>query len=109
MSITTTSGTTCSPLEVPVELRLTPAGAPLAVRYDERIWVVAAEPFHWFSRASWWLEGRGVPKGAGDVVNVEYWRIQVRLTASSTLRTFTVRRDPRSEQWILENVDDAQH
>ena len=107
MSITTTSGAIRPSLDVPVELRMTPAGAPLAVRYDERVWAVVAEPFHWFSRTSWWLEGRGVPKGTGDVVNVEYWKIQVRLTANSALRTFTVRRDPRSEQWVLESVDDV--
>ena len=94
-------------MDTPVELRLTPAGMPLAVRHEGRIWAVAADPVHWFSRAPWWLDERGAPRGVGDVVNVEYWRLQVRLSATSSLRTFTVRRDPRSEQWLLESVDDA--
>jgi len=37
-------------LDVNVEVRFTPAGTPLAVRYDGRIWEVAAEPVHWFTR-----------------------------------------------------------
>lgn len=105
----TTSTASTPALNTAVDLRLASSGVPLAVRFEGRVWVVAADPVHWFSRASWWLEGRGVPKGVGDVVNVEYWRVQVRLTATSALRTFTVRRDPRSEQWVLESVDDTQY
>ena len=91
-----------------VDLRMTPGGVPLAVRFEGRVWAVAAEPFHWFSRTDWWTKGRAVPKGAGDVVSVEYWRIQARLSSRSALRTFIVRREPQSQHWILETLDDRQ-
>ncbi len=45
--------------------------------------------------------------GGGDLVSIEYWRIQVRLGSSnSALRTFTLRRNPLSTQWLLENISD---
>ena len=39
-------------LDVPVDVRFTPAGNPLAVRYNGRIWAAMAEPVHWFTRAA---------------------------------------------------------
>jgi hypothetical protein len=48
-----------------------------------------------------------VPVGVGNVVDVEHWRLQVRLGAStSALRTFQLRRDPLMEQWLLEFITD---
>jgi hypothetical protein len=41
-------------LDVAVDVRFTPAGTPLAVRHEGRIWAVAAEPVHWFDRDAWW-------------------------------------------------------
>lgn len=94
-------------LDAPVDVRFTAAGTPLAVRYDGRVWAVAAEPLHWFTRDSWWKTQRTVPVGMGNVVDVEHWRIQVRLGAStSSLRTFELRRDPLSAQWLLESITD---
>ena len=90
-----------------VDVRFTPAGAPSGVRYDGRIWSVAADPFHWFDRNDWWKSGQPAPRGGGvDLVSVEYWRVQVRLTSTSTLRTFTLRRDPRAPAWVLESISD---
>jgi hypothetical protein len=95
-------------LNAPVDVRFTAAGTPLAVRYDGRVWVVAAEPLHWFTRDSWWETQRTVPVGVGNVVDIERWRVQVRLGAStSALRTFELRRDPLSEQWLLESITDT--
>lgn len=94
-------------LDIPVDVRFTAAGTPLAVRYDGRVWAVAAEPLHWFDRDSWWATQRTVPVGIGNVVDIEHWRLQVRLgTSASALRTFELRRDPLSEQWLLESITD---
>lgn len=95
-------------LDVPVDVRFTAAGAPLAIRHDGRLWAVAAEPVHWFARDSWWETQRTAPVGVGNVVDVEHWRVQVRLGSStSTLRTFELRRDPLSKQWLLESITDG--
>ncbi|WP_237563579.1 hypothetical protein [Arthrobacter sp. H-02-3] len=94
-------------LHAPVDVRFTAAGIPLAVRYDGRVWAVAAEPLHWFTRDSWWQTQRTVPVGVGNVVDIEHWRVQVRLgTSSAALRTFELRRDPLAEQWLLESIAD---
>jgi hypothetical protein len=101
----TVSETTLNTL---VDVRFTAAGIPLAVRYEGRVWAVAAEPLHWFTRDSWWETQRTVPVGVGNVVDIERWRLQVRLGAStSALRTFELRRDPLSEQWLLEFITDS--
>lgn len=91
----------------PVGVRFTAAGSPLAVRYQGRVWAVAADPFHWFTRSDWWNHGRSAAKGSGDLVSVEFWRVQVRLTAAASLRTFTLRREPASEEWFLDSITDA--
>jgi hypothetical protein len=94
-------------LDVPVDVRFIAAGTPLAVRFDGRVWAVAAEPVHWFTRDSWWDTRRSVPVGIGNVVDIEHWRVQVRLSSNSALRTFELRLDPLSEQWLLESIDDG--
>lgn len=91
-------------LSTPVNVRFTKAGTPLAVRYDGQIWAVAAEPLHWFTRDSWWENRRSV--GVGNVVDIEHWRIQVRHTSDSPLRTFELRREPLAEQWLLDAITD---
>lgn len=93
-------------LDVDVDVRFTAAGTPLAVRFDGRIWAVAADPVHWFARDAWWDTRRTVAVGSGDLVSIEYWRVQVRLGSNSALRTFELRRDPLSEQWLLESITD---
>jgi hypothetical protein len=104
MTVTTEALT----LNASVDIRFTTAGTPLAVRYDGQIWAVAAEPVHWFTRDSWWETRQNVPVGVGNVVDVEHWRVQVRLGASASgLRTFELRRDPLSEQWLLESITDT--
>lgn len=90
-----------------MDVRFTTSGSPLAVRYDDRIWAVAAEPVHWFDRDAWWDTRRTAPVGSGNLVSVEYWRVQVRLGTNSALRTFTLRRDPLSTQWLLESITDG--
>ena len=52
-------------------------------------------------------QGRSAAKGSGDLVSVEFWRVQVRLTAAATLRTFTLRREPMTGQWLLDGVSDG--
>ena len=95
-------------IDAPVDVRFTAAGTPLAVRYDGRIWAVAAEPLHWFTRDSWWETQRTVTAGIGNVVDIEHWRLQVRLGSStSSLRTFELRREPLSQQWLLESITDS--
>ncbi|WP_395405630.1 hypothetical protein ACHMXB_21475 (plasmid) [Arthrobacter sp. UC242_113] len=90
-----------------MQVRFTAKGMPLAVRHDGRVWAVAAQPVHWFSRDSWWDTRRTAPVGVGNVVDVEHWRVQVRLGSSiSALRTFELRREPLSEQWFLTSITD---
>ena len=93
-------------LDVDVDVRFTPAGTPLAVRFDDRIWAVAADPVHWFTRDTWWNTRRTAAVGSGDLVSIEYWRVQVRLGSNSALRTFMLRRNPLSTQWVLESISD---
>jgi hypothetical protein len=90
-----------------VDVRFTPAGTPLAVRHEGRIWAVAADPVHWFGRDAWWDTRRTAAVGSGDLVSIEYWRVQVRLGSNSALRTFTLRRNPLATRWLLENISDA--
>jgi hypothetical protein len=94
-------------LDAPVDVRFTPAGNPLAVRYNGRVWAVMAEPVHWFARDAWWDTRRAAAVGSGDLVSVEFWRVQVGLAANSALRTFTLRREPLSSQWLLESIADG--
>ena len=90
-----------------MDVRFTPAGTPLAVRYEGRIWAVAADPVHWFARDAWWDTRRTAAVGSGDLASIEYWRIQVRLGSRSALRTFTLRRNPLSTQWLLDDISDG--
>lgn len=53
-------------LNAPVNVRFTKAGIPLAVRYDGKIWAVAAEPYLWYL-FSWVLTGaRLLPQASCD-------------------------------------------
>lgn len=91
-----------------VQVRFDPDGKPLAVRHDGRIWIVDpdTDSQHWFARDSWWQTRRTAAVGSGDIVSVEYWRVQV-LGTNSALRTFTLRREPLATQWVLESVTDG--
>jgi hypothetical protein len=91
-----------------VQVRLGPAGNPLAIRHDGRIWLVDpdTDSQHWFARDSWWDTRRNAAVGSGDIVSIEYWRLQV-LGNNSALRTFTLRREPLATQWLLESIDDG--
>lgn len=58
-------------------------------------------------RDSWWETRRSAPVGVGNVVDIEHWLVQVRLGGSdSPLRTFDLRREPLSEQWLLDAITD---
>jgi hypothetical protein len=92
-----------------VQVRTDPAGKPLALRHMGRIWVVDpdTDSQHWFTRDSWWDTRRTAAVGSGDLVSVEFWQVQARLSSSSELRTFTLRRQPLATQWLLESIDDG--
>jgi hypothetical protein len=108
--MTATAGETIvggTALDEPVQVRFTTAGIPMAVRWRERIWQVAAEPKHWFGRWDWWNHVKRAVPGQGPIIEVEYWMVQVRL-AGSTLRTLLLRRDSGSAQWRVVQVCDDQ-
>ncbi|WP_104141253.1 hypothetical protein [Arthrobacter sp. ZGTC131] len=90
------------------QVRTDPAGTPLAIRYDGRIWIVDpdTDTQHWYGRDAWWDSRRTAAVGSGDTVSIEYWRVQARLNTASALRTFTLRREPLATQWLLESIDD---
>lgn len=99
-----------TPTQTPdLQVRTDPTGKPLAVRHDGTIWLVdpATDSQHWFARDAWWNTPRTAAVGSGDLVSIEYWRVQARPGASdSALRTFTLRRNPLSAQWLLESLSD---
>jgi hypothetical protein len=92
-----------------LQVRTDPAGKPLAIRHDGQIWLVDpdTESQHWYGRDAWWDTRRTAAVGSGDLVSIEYWRVQVRSGTNSALRTATLRRDPLSTQWLLESISDA--
>jgi hypothetical protein len=92
-----------------VQVRTDPAGKPLAIRHDGRIWLVDpdTDARHWFGRDAWWDTRRTAAVGSGDLVSIEYWQVQVRSGTHSTLRTATLRRDPLSTHWLLESISDT--
>lgn len=91
-----------------IQVRTDPAGKPHAVRHDGRIWIVdpATEYQHWFTRDAWWDTRRTAPVGIGNLVDIEYWRVQVSLGSNSALRTFTLRRELLATEWLLESITD---
>ena len=103
--MTTTANETS--LKVPVDVRFSPTGRPLAVRPDGRLWVITEEPVHWFERDSWWQTRTSARVGVGNIVDIEFWRVQVKLSSNSALRTFLLRREPTSTQWLLDAITDA--
>ena len=91
-------------LHVPVDVRFSPTGRPLAVRHDGRLWVITEEPVHWFERDSWWETRTTAPRGVGNIVDIEFWQVQVKLSSNSALRTFLLRRNPTATQWLLADI-----
>lgn len=93
-----------------LQVRTDPAGTPLAIRHDGQLWVVdpATDTQHWYGRDAWWDTRRTAAVGSGDLVSVEYWRVQAQIPgADGTLRTSTLRRQPLATQSPLESIDDG--
>ncbi|BCW86139.1 hypothetical protein NicSoilE8_38120 [Arthrobacter sp. NicSoilE8] len=91
--------------EIPVQF--TADGTPMAVRYENRIWMVDPDVHaaHWFTRDSWWETQRRAAVGSGDLVSIEHWQVQATLpTSDQELHTFTIRREPLATGWLLESV-----
>jgi len=90
-----------------VDVRFTPDGMPMAIRYDGRIWMVDPDVHtaHWFTRDAWWETQTRAAIGTGDLVSVEHWQVQATLpSANAELRTFTLRREPLATAWQLESI-----
>lgn len=92
-----------------LQVRTDPAGKPLAIRHDGRIWLVdpATDSQRWFGRDAWWDTRRAAAVGSGDLVSIEFWSVQVRSGTHSALRTVTLRRNPLAAQWLLECISNA--
>ena len=82
-------------IDIPVDARFTAKGVPLAVRYDGQVWAVATEPVPCFTKDSWWETQQSAPVGVGTVMDIEHWRVQVRLGVLDTGVT-DVRAAPRA-------------
>jgi len=105
MSLSTEAPTQTHGLQV----RTDPAGKPLAIRHDGRIWLVDpdTESQHQPGGDDW-RATRGAPSvRSSELGSFEYWRVQARVGTNSALRTFTLRREPHSNQWRLENISDG--
>ncbi|MFF1831133.1 hypothetical protein [Paenarthrobacter sp. NPDC058040] len=89
-----------------VSVRFSPDGTPLAVRHEGRIWMVdpALHTNHWYSRDAWWETRNRAPRGTGDVVSVEHWQFQAQPAGGGGVATVSLRREPLSEQWLLESL-----
>ena len=87
-----------------VAVRFSPDGTPLAVRHDGKIWMAdpALHTNHWYSRDAWWETRDRAPRGTGDVVSVEHWQFQAQ--SQGLEATLQLRREPLSEQWLLESL-----
>lgn len=92
-----------------LQVRTDAAGKPLAIRHDGQIWLVDpdTDSQHWFGRHAWWNTRRTAAVGSGDLVSIEYWRVQVRSGTQSALRTATLRRKPLSAHWLLDSISDV--
>ena len=92
-----------------LQVRTDPAGKPLAIRHDGRIWLVdpATDSRHWFGRDAWWDTRRTAAVGSGDLVSIEYWQVQVRSGTHAALRTATLGRNPLSTHWLLDSISGA--
>lgn len=92
-----------------IQVRLDPAGKPLAIRHDGRIWLVdpATESRHWIGDAPRQGTRCTAADGGASLAGSEYWRVEARLGSNSALRTFTLRRNPRSVQWLLDDISDG--
>jgi len=92
-----------------IQVRTNPSGKPLALRHEGRIWLIdpGTDSQHWFTRDSWWDTRRTAAVGSGDLVSIEHWQVQARLSSNSALRTFTLRRQPLATQWLLESINDG--
>ncbi|MEY9776741.1 hypothetical protein [Arthrobacter sp. MW3 TE3886] len=92
-----------------LQVRLDPAGKPLAIRHDGLIWIVdpATESRHWIGGDPRQATRRSAAAGGANLAGSEYWRVEARLGSNSALRTFTLRRNPRSVQWVLDDISDG--
>jgi hypothetical protein len=92
-----------------LQVRTDAKGKPLAIRHDGRIWVVdpGTKSQHWFGADDCRDTRRAPAVGSGGMVSLEYWRVQARLGSTSALRTFTLRREPPSNGWLLEHISDS--
>ncbi|WP_284989151.1 hypothetical protein [Arthrobacter sp. efr-133-TYG-120] len=92
-----------------IAVRFSPDGAPLAVRYDGRIWAVDpdAGAAHWFGRDGGRHRSASAASDGEDPAAVEHWRLQVRLSSDSALSTFHLQRSPQSPDWFLADISDA--
>ena len=105
MSVSTEARTQTPGLQV----RTDQAGKPLAIRHDGRIWLVDpdTESQHRPGADAGCATRRAAAVRGSELDSFEYWRVHARLGSNSALRTFTLRREPHSNQWRLENLSDG--
>ncbi|MFF2243738.1 hypothetical protein ACFVTM_06105 [Arthrobacter sp. NPDC058130] len=92
-----------------VQVRTDPTGKPLAIRHNGQIWLVDpdTESQHQPGADACRTTRRAASVRGGELDTIESWRVQARLGSTSALRTFTLRREPLSNQWGLENISDG--
>ena len=92
-----------------LQVRLDPAGKPLAIRCEGRIWLVdpATESRHWIGGDTRPATRRSAAAGGANLAGSEYWRVEARLGSNSAPRTFTLRRNPRTVRWFLDDISDG--
>jgi hypothetical protein len=92
-------------LDEPVEVRFTPQGRPLAVRWRGRLWPVVAEPIRGIPALT--HADSGHQEGSeGRLPEAECWRLQVQATSTSPLLTLEIRKRPGQDGWLLGDVSE---
>lgn len=91
-----------------IEVVCAASGQPIRLRWQNREYRIAADPVRWFERRSWWVEELRAERGRGaGLVDHEIWRLQVRLSSGSEIRTLDVSHRVDTGRWRVVKVHDA--
>lgn len=77
-----------------VDVRFSISGAPLAMRWQGRIWQAVGKPVSWSSVRSRWEPGNTPVSGQGSLFGTPSWRFQAQTGPDSPTLEFDISSDP---------------